>query len=257
LFEDANFWGITFPSAAGTASAEAGAASRKAAADQKKAASQLDDDIDFDKLLKNARNSPAMKNYALRLKCPHLEAHGGGGAQLGSEDDQWLILHHRAESLKQILDTSWDFTCPIHGAQREFPLEAKQIGDGFEIRVGGAKSPGTSNRLPGNASAKSGPKPRREGRTPEVLRVWVRGVDLNGNPFRQSAQSVDVSRSGGRLDGLGLITLPGTTIEVRRNWRKALFRIVWTGKRGTALASQIGIVCLEPDKNVWNIPDKN
>jgi hypothetical protein len=87
--------------------------------------------------------------------------------------------------------------------------------------------------------------------------VWVKGLDSNGNPFRQSALSLDISRSGGRLDGLGLMTLPGTTIEVKRNWRTALFRIVWTGKRGTAHASQVGIVSLEPSKNIWNFPESN
>jgi hypothetical protein len=256
LFQDANFWGISFPPAAGSSAAEAPANGKPQPTGAKAAPNPLDDEIDFDKLLRKVRSTAAPKNYALRLKCPHLEAHGGGGALPGSEDDQWLILHHRQESLKQILETAWDFTCPIHGAMREFPLEAKQIDDSFEIRLNARKLQAAGSPATGKHAA-AAPKPRREPRVPEVLRVWVRGIDLNGNPFRQSANSVDISRSGARLDGLGLNTLPGTTIEVRRNWRKALFRIVWTGKRGTAQASHVGIVCLEPGKSVWNIPDKN
>ena len=85
----------------------------------------------------------------------------------------------------------------------------------------------------------------------------MRGTDLNGNQFRQSAQSLDVSRSGGRLDGVGRLTWPGTTVEVRRGWRKALFRVVWTGRKGTPQASHIGICCLEPGKNLWGISEDN
>ena len=50
---------------------------------------------------------------------------------------------------------------------------------------------------------------------------------------------------------------PGATIEINRNWRKALCGVVWTGKRGTSHPSQIGIACLEPSKNVWGIPQDN
>ena len=161
------------------------------------------------------------------------------------------------ESLQQVLETPWDFTCPIHGAQREYPLEAKETDAGFTVRLGRPAPRSVADPTRVRQAAKSVPKPRREPRNSEIFRVWVQGIDLNGNSFRQSAQSLDVSRSGARLDGLGMLTLPGTTIEVRRHWRRALFRVVWTGKRGTAEANQIGIVCLEPGKNVWNISEDN
>jgi hypothetical protein len=251
LFQDGNFWGITFPPVAGAENAKEGT---KGSASAKAAAGKLlDDEIDFEKLLKKKHGSAPTKNYAIRLTCPHSDAHGGpmGG------DDQWLILQDRDETLPQVLDAPWAFTCPIHGAQSSYPLEAKEVLPGVATplpTIGpkefeGAKTSGRNKQ--------SGPKVRRETRTLQTVRVWVKGLDSNGNPFRQSALSLDISRSGGRLDGLGLLTLPGTTIEVKRNWRTALFRIVWTGKRGTALASQVGIVCLEPSKNIWNFPDSN
>jgi len=256
LFQDGNFWGINFPSTTGTADTQHGA-KKPSHPTGASAAQSLNEDIDFDAILKKVRTAPPSTNYALRLKCPHLEAHGGLRGQQGGDDDQWLILEDRSESLQQILEAAWDFTCPIHGAQREYPLEAKEAGAGFQIRMPERPAAGTSERKGSKSSSKTSPKARRERRTQEVFRVWVRGMDLNGNTFRQSAQSLDISRNGARLDGLGLLTLPGTTIEVRHHWRKALFRVVWTGRKGTPLANQIGIVCLEPGKNVWNFPEEN
>jgi len=92
---------------------------------------------------------------------------------------------------------------------------------------------------------------RQDERIAKELRVWVRGTDRNGNPFVQSAQTIDVSRHGARLDGVGYLTGPDRIIEVRRGWRRARFRVVWTGQMGTAQANQIGVCCLEPNKYIW------
>jgi len=52
------------------------------------------------------------KNYAVRLRCPY------------GDNESWIILENRDETLEQILRTSWDFECEAHGVQREFPMEA-------------------------------------------------------------------------------------------------------------------------------------
>jgi hypothetical protein len=49
------------------------------------------------------------------------------------------------------------------------------------------------------------------------------------------------------------MTLPGAVLEVRRYWRKATFRVVWTGMFGSRSANHIGLFCLEPDKDFWHI----
>jgi hypothetical protein len=256
LFQDGNFWGINFPAVPGSSKSDDGV-KNLAGEPPRKTAPPPVEDIDFDTILKKVRSAPPSKHYAIRLKCPHHAAGGEFDGQLGGEEDQWLILQDRRENLQKVLETSWDFTCPIHGAQREYPLEAKETDSGFQIRLAdrAAKALEIPDRV--KQGGKSVPKPRRESRNSEKLRVWVQGMDMNGNTFRQSARSLDISRNGARLDGVGMLTLPGTTIEVRRHWRKALFRVVWTGKRGTAEATQIGIVCLEPGKNVWNMPEEN
>jgi hypothetical protein len=94
---------------------------------------------------------------------------------------------------------------------------------------------------------------RRERRVPARVPIRVRGVDPQGQPFTQSAQAIDVSRHGARLDGIGYVTRPGETIEVRRRWQSARFRVLWIGDPGTPQAGQAGVYALQPEKNPWGI----
>ena len=96
-------------------------------------------------------------------------------------------------------------------------------------------------------------KSRKKPRVPKTLRVIVKGTDANGNPFAQSAYTVDLSQDGARLDGVGFLTAPGQTIEVRRRWRKARFRVVWIGHVGTTEANQVGVFGLQSDKDIWRV----
>jgi len=93
---------------------------------------------------------------------------------------------------------------------------------------------------------------RKEPRVPKTLRVIVKGTDTRGHPFAQSAYTVDLSEDGARLDGIGFLTSPGQTIEVRRRWRKARFRVVWIGHIGTTESNQVGAV-LQSEKNIWRV----
>ncbi len=92
---------------------------------------------------------------------------------------------------------------------------------------------------------------RREQRSAKALRVKTRGVDRNGNPFTQKIHTIDISRSGARLDSMGFLRATGETIEAKRGWRKARFRVVWVGEIGTPHDNQIGISSLEPGKDLW------
>jgi len=96
-------------------------------------------------------------------------------------------------------------------------------------------------------------KNRRKLRVPKTLRVLVKGTDHNGHPFAQSAYTVDLSQDGARLDGVGFLTSPGQTIEVRRRWRQARFRVVWIGQVGSTETNQIGVFRLQSEKDIWRI----
>jgi len=93
---------------------------------------------------------------------------------------------------------------------------------------------------------------RKKPRVPKTFRVIVKGTDPKGHPFAQSAYTVDLSEDGARLDGIGFLTTPGQTIEVRRLWRKARFRVVWIGQVGTTESNQVGVV-LQSEKNIWRV----
>jgi hypothetical protein len=84
------------------------------------------------------------------------------------------------------------------------------------------------------------------------LRVWVRGWDRNGNPFLQSADSINISRGGARLDGgISFLTRKGQTIEVQYRQRSARYAVVWTGP---IHKPQIGICCLDdPSNNIFGL----
>jgi len=268
-------------------------------------------------------------DFVVRLECPY------------GDRDQVLTLEGRKETLPQILDTAWDFECPVHGLQKEIPVE------GTEKRLWtGAKS--RRKEAPAAAPAKSSPLPRsttrislhvpvlvygwskndgsfheetstilinasgalvpltakvalgdtvflvnqstqreqecrvaylgsdakgkqragiafvqpvpnfwrvnrRETRVAKTIRVSVKGVDRSGHSYVQSAQALDVSRHGARLDGVGFVTWPGETIVVKRRWRSASFRVLWVGEPGSPQADQVGLFALEPNKSIWGV----
>ncbi|HEV2489537.1 MAG TPA: PilZ domain-containing protein [Candidatus Acidoferrales bacterium] len=105
----------------------------------------------------------------------------------------------------------------------------------------------TSGASQGKAHAKKAKEPR----FPKKIRVTVQGIDSNGNAFKQSVQTVNISRSGARLDGPCCLRGPGTVILVKRHWKKAKFRVVWVGPFGSPESCQIGICLAEPGKKVW------
>ena len=94
---------------------------------------------------------------------------------------------------------------------------------------------------------------RKQQRVPKTLRVVVKGTDSRGHPFKQSSYTIDLSQNGARLDGIGFLTSPGQTIEVRRLWRKKRFRVVWIGHVGTTEANQVGVFGLQDEKDIWRV----
>lgn len=188
--------------------------------------------------------SPARRashDYSILLKCPY------------DSQDEWVLLRDRSEGLQEILATRWPFDCPIHGVQMEFPVIANE----GAIEQTPAPARLSSEKFAGleafHAASRGASATRLQTRYTEARRVWVRGVDALGNPFSQSTYSVNISRNGARLQGLGFLAGPGVQVELRRNWKKAFYQVVWMGQHGTSLASQVGVMCLQPDKNVWGL----
>src|ERR1700687_3707135 len=131
-------------------------------------------------------------DYIVRLKCPH------------GDRNQLLMLENREESLKQILETPWDFKCPVHGGQREIPLEGRQ------------KSLWTSLRSKGKdakAVGKVVPQPRAGKRISLHVPVLVYGWSHDESSFHEETTTVLVNASGGLLTLNSKVSL-GDTIFI-------------------------------------------
>jgi hypothetical protein len=277
------------------------------------------------------------RNFAVRLSC------------LFGDADSWVTLANRDESVEQILQQSWEFSCRVHGAQRGIPKEVIEVAPVEHLRssqplqyvpptvpvaapvvsrkeiprssvrelmrvpvvvYGWTSKCGTFHEETETVIVNSGgaqvllrtkldlgdlvflihkssravqevrvaslqasslnemkvglafkqpilnfwKRTRKVPRIPKTLRVVVKGGDAKGRYFIQSAYTVDLSQEGARLDGVGLLTTPGQVIEIRRLWRKAKFRVVWTGQVGTAESNQIGVFLLQSEKDIWHVP---
>ena len=86
----------------------------------------------------------------------------------------------------------------------------------------------------------------REPRFSSDLAVRVVGLDFNGNRFKQSARVENISRHGGRLNGLYCVRAPGDLLDVEHRSKKATFRIIWID----ALSGRVGICCTD-DRCIW------
>lgn len=94
---------------------------------------------------------------------------------------------------------------------------------------------------------------RYDPRVPANIKVKVRGTDRRGHRFEQTASTVNVSRTGARLDGIGCVE-GSQIVEVHRGWfRKASFRVVWAGNPGTAEAGQVGLRLLDNEAGFWGL----
>jgi len=91
---------------------------------------------------------------------------------------------------------------------------------------------------------------RREQRIAMALPVRVSGTDLHGNPFSQDAETIDISRRGGRVRWIACLRGPGDIIEVRFQKEKARFRVAWIGEAGSKREGQVGLEVVD-DKYIW------
>lgn len=93
---------------------------------------------------------------------------------------------------------------------------------------------------------------RYEPRAEAGLEVKVHGIDVNGNPFKQSAHAHNVSRRGACIDGIGCLRGPGETIEIEHRGKKARFTVVWVGIPGSPEHNRIGVKNRD-QQDIWKL----
>jgi hypothetical protein len=81
------------------------------------------------------------------------------------------------------------------------------------------------------------------------VKVW--GMDVYGKPFVQHARTVNATSVGARLIGIDCVR-EGEVISLQHDNQKARCRVIWVG-RDAAKSRQIGVHCVEPDKNLFGV----
>lgn len=92
---------------------------------------------------------------------------------------------------------------------------------------------------------------RGEKRVPIVLPVRILGIDADDKPFQLNVHTLDITSLGVRLEGVQRLLKSGDTIVVQYEKEKARYKVIWTGKPGTATEGQVGLFCAEPQKKIW------
>jgi hypothetical protein len=100
------------------------------------------------------------------------------------------MLENREENLNQILAMPWDFECPIHGVQREIPVEGSQKSLWSRVQ---------SQREEAKAVNRVGPQPRSSKRISLHVPVLVYGWSKEEGSFHEDTATLLVNASGALL----------------------------------------------------------
>jgi len=93
--------------------------------------------------------------------------------------------------------------------------------------------------------------PRREKRI--RMRLAVRISRLAAPERNWPAHTVDVSTLGARLSEVAETMKLGEVLRICCGAREAVFRVVWAGLLETPTSGQIGVECLTPETNIWDL----
>lgn len=92
---------------------------------------------------------------------------------------------------------------------------------------------------------------RHELRTEVSLPIRVSGLDANGDPFVQTATTIDVSRTGARICEIRCLRQRGEMVTVEYAGRSSRFQVVWIGVPGSDEDGHAGLKSLQPEKLLW------
>jgi Stage II sporulation protein E (SpoIIE)/PilZ domain len=85
------------------------------------------------------------------------------------------------------------------------------------------------------------------------IRLAVRVSPLARPDICWDAHTVDISSRGARLTNTGDCVKLGEFLDVRYGPREAIFRVVWIGPPSTPTEGNVGLECLSPETNIWDL----
>ena len=168
----------------------------------------------------------------LRFKCPEGDA------------DEKLILRNREETLEQIQKTAWHFECPVHGVQKEIPVETKEI---------------TTPLNPESQPIKrmTGPKifkaRRRSKRLHLRVPVAVYGQNRKTGAFREETATDGVNANGGLIYLAARVALGETFLVVNKaTQEEQQCRVVYVGPL-EGQKKKVGFAFLRSVPSFWRV----
>jgi len=88
-----------------------------------------------------------------------------------------------------------------------------------------------------------------------VLGVRIVGQDSESRELDELTHTLDIALEGTRIAGVYKRTLRvGDIVELRRKHRRAHFRVVWVGARGSGKDGQAGLQALDAPADFWDLP---
>ena len=172
------------------------------------------------------------KNYMLRFKCPEGDA------------DEKLILRNREETLEQIQNTAWHFECPVHGVQKEIPVETKEI----TIRLNPESHP--IKRMTGPKRFKAR---RRSKRLHLRIPIAVYGQNRKTGAFREETATDVVNANGGLVSLAARVGLGETFLVVNKaTQEEQQCRVAYVGPL-EGQKKKVGFALLRSVPSFWRV----
>ena len=84
-----------------------------------------------------------------------------------------------------------------------------------------------------------------------ALPIRITYWDEDNKPGLEMACTYDISATGARISKLRSVNQAGEIVAIERGRSKAYCRVVWIGDEKSKLHGQLGLECVEPDRNLW------
>ncbi len=93
-------------------------------------------------------------------------------------------------------------------------------------------------------------QPRKQVEVP----VRIFGTDRHGQVFSEKVSTVNVSRGGAELAGLGAELALDEIVGLTYGTNRVHFRVKWIGGPGTPKTGHVGLLNIAPEKPLWDFP---
>lgn len=175
---------------------------------------------------------PVAKNYMLRFKCSQGDA------------DEILILRNREETLEQVQNSTWHFECPVHGVQKEIPVETKEITTPLDLEIQPTRRVTAGRMLKAR---------RRSKRIHLRIPVAVYGQNRAAGAFREETATDTINAHGGMVVLSARVGLGETFLVVNKaTQEEQQCRVVYVGPL-EGHKKKVGFTLMRSAPHFWRV----